>query len=422
LNGSNARAYEMFLVDPKTKVMGPPMWVIGTDGGYLDNPVKIDPNAPKGQLQRLTMLPGERYEVIIDFNDPTWRAQNPNFSGSLILKNVAKTPYPGGETPEGSTLGQMMKFVVGAPPQSDPSYNPRTDGPIRQGAQKIVRLVNPATGTLAAGVTPNVTRQLTLNEIMGMPQTAINPITGELVNYEGGPLEILVNNTKWDGRHAVGAEDGMYVTEPIPGFVPDNPNSSVISYLSELPKEGETEIWEIVNLTADAHPIHFHLVQFQLLNRQAFNTNHYPSVYAAAFPGGGYDRMTGQPYPAGVFMPAWGPPLDYYSGNPRAVGGNPDITPYLQGPIRPPLANEAGWKDTVIMLPGQVTRVVVRWAPTDKLVGDTNLHYPFDPAVNEAGYVWHCHIIDHEDNEMMRPDKVVPKPGATRTYIQGEDY
>ena len=102
INGSNARAYEMFLVDPVTKVMGPPMWVIGTDGGYLDRPVKIDPNAlnaAKGQpvvSQRLVMLPGERYEIIIDFNDPAWLALNPNFSGKLILKNVAKTPYPGG--------------------------------------------------------------------------------------------------------------------------------------------------------------------------------------------------------------------------------------------------------------------------------------------------------------------------------------
>lgn len=67
VNGSNARTYEMFLTNPVTKANGPAMWVISTDGGYLDNPVKVDPNAPKGQPQRLVMMPGERYEVIIDF-------------------------------------------------------------------------------------------------------------------------------------------------------------------------------------------------------------------------------------------------------------------------------------------------------------------------------------------------------------------
>ena len=80
-------------------------------------------------------------------------------------------------------------------------------------------------------------------------------------------------------------------------------------------------------------------------------------------------------------------------------------------------ANETGWKDTVIMLPGQVTRILVRWAPTDTTTGA----FPFDPDGGH-GYVWHCHIIDHEDNEMMRPSAVTPKAGATRTYVQGTDY
>jgi FtsP/CotA-like multicopper oxidase with cupredoxin domain len=181
------------------------------------------------------------------------------------------------------------------------------------------------------------------------------------------------------------------------------------SYYSELPNEGDTEVWEIVNLTADAHPIHTHLTQFQLLNRQKFNIGRYNRAYAAAFPGG-------------AFIPGYGPPLDYNTGNPRALGGNPDITPYLQGPATPPPANEAGWKDTVTMLPGQVTRIVVRYAPQSLPVNDPDLYYPFDPNVLGHGYVWHCHIIDHEDNEMMRPLSVVPKNGAMRTYIQGVDY
>jgi len=73
--------------------------------------------------------------------------------------------------------------------------------------------------------------------------------------------------------------------EPIPGFTLDGTGKN---YISEMPKEGETEKWEIINLTADAHPIHLHLVQFQLMNRQNFDVTKYSAAYAAAFPGGGW--------------------------------------------------------------------------------------------------------------------------------------
>jgi len=408
LNGSNARTYEMFLIDPLKVATPPNMWVIGTDGGYLDAPVST---------KKLVMQPGERYEVIIDF-------ANLPLGTNLILKNTAKTPFPAGAAPQGATTGQIMQFRVSQPlAEVDSTYNPALGTPLRSGTQTIVRLVNPATGTLAAGVTPAKTRQLTLNEVMGMPQTVVDPVTGVLTAYPGGPLEILVNNTKWGGERITGVDaNGMYTMEPIPGFTPDGTG---MNYLSEKPNEGETEIWEIVNLTADAHPIHLHLVQFQLMNRQSFDVAKYTAAYAAAFPGGGYDQMTGQPYPQGVFIPGFGPPLDYNTLNPRAVGGNPDIAAtgakgkplYLKGTPTPPLSQEAGWKDTVIMYPGQVTRIAVRWAPTD-LPASTpaaNAFFPFDPNGGH-GYVWHCHIIDHEDNEMMRPDEVVPNPNATRTY------
>ena len=88
-------------------------------------------------------------------------------------------------------------------------------------------------------------------------------------------------------------------------------------FYSELPQEGDTEVWEIVNLTADAHPIHLHLVQFQLINRQNFNTSKYTTAYAAAFPGGGTDPMTALPCPPGVYIPGFGPPLNYNTGIPR---------------------------------------------------------------------------------------------------------
>ena len=71
-------------------------------------------------------------------------------------------------------------------------------------------------------------------------------------------------------------------------------------------------------------------------------------------------------------------------------------------------AQEAGWKDTVIVYPGQVTRFVVRWAPTDipAITPPAQANFPFDPNGGH-GYVWHCHIVEHEDNEMMRPYEVV---------------
>jgi FtsP/CotA-like multicopper oxidase with cupredoxin domain len=399
LNGSNARTYDLFLVDAVTGLMGPPMWVIGTDGGYLDSPVRIDPAAAANN--KLTIMPGERYDVIIDFNDPAWRAANPAFSGQLILRNTGRTPYPKGSPPQGSTLGQILKLFIATTPAADTSYNP---DPAQGGGQplrpQMRRLVNPAAGT--AAVPAQKTRQLTLNEVMAM----------------GGPIEILVNNTRWDGKSVA--------TDVFPGGIRTDFTPGMMGhiYYSETPKEGETELWEIVNLTADAHPIHLHLVQFQLMNRQNFNSGNYNKAYNAIFPGtSAIDPMTGQPYPAGVFIGGYGPPLNYNTGNPRALGGNPDITSFLQGVARPPLPQEAGWKDTVIMYPGQVTRIMVRWAPTDLPAATlpTVAFYPFDPSGN-LGYVWHCHIIDHEDNEMMRPDMVMANPAAIRTKVKGVDY
>jgi spore coat protein A len=375
IDGSNARTYELFLVNPVTKVMGPPIWQIETDGGYLDAPVKIDPNVKPSD--KLRVMPGERAGFIIDFA---------GYEGqTLILRNTGRTPYPKGESPHGSTLGQIIQFRVGTTSSYTPdnSYDPASGIPLRP---PMIRLVNPAAGTLAAGVTVNVKRQLTLYEVEGA----------------GGPEEVLVNNSKWDGMRVNPTTSEM---EPIPGSEPLGPN-----YLTELPQEGDTELWEIINLTADAHPIHTHLTQFQLLNRQAFNLKNYMKVFAAAFPGG-------------AVIPAYGPPNDASVANADgALGGNPAVGAYLQGPVMPPDANEAGWKDTVMMPPGHVTRFVARFAPFDAPVGATDAHYTFDPYSDASPYVWHCHIIDHEDNEMMRPYAVKPKEGANRTYIKGTDY
>ena len=76
------------------------------------------------------------------------------------------------------------------------------------------------------------------------------------------------------------------------------------------------------------------------------------------------------------------------------------IEPYLIGTPTPAPPNEQGWKDTVLALPSTVTRIRVRFAQQE------GSPFPFD-ATQGPGFVWHCHILDHEDNEMMRPYKLV---------------
>ena len=115
--------------------------------------------------------------------------------------------------------------------------------------------------------------------------------------------------------------------------------------VTENPVLDSTEIWELVNTTDDAHPIHLHLVRFQILDRRPFSID--------AF---------------------WGEDQVKY-----------------KGPPIPPEASEAGWKDTVRADPGMVTRIIA------KFEGFT------------GRYVWHCHILEHEDNEMMRPFEVVAR-------------
>jgi spore coat protein A, manganese oxidase len=363
INGSNARFYELYL-QTGVGAAGPPFWVVATDGGYLDAPVSV---AGPGSGTKLLLAPGERYQAIIDFS--AYAGQ------TLTLLNSANTPYPGGGPIDPATNAQVMQFRVSGAAVPDASCNPAAGGCTRP--VPLVRLANPATGAEAAGVTVNKRRLLTLNESAG----------------PAGPLISMINNTRWAGRRG-------NTNDSIPGS-----SQLVGNYLTELPQIGSTEVWEFANLTDDAHPIHIHLVQFQLVNRQLFDAGTYKTDYGALFPGGTY-------------IPEYGPPKDYNS-TPK-LGGNPDVVPYLQGGTMIPKPEEAGWKDTFVMFPGQVTRVIVRWAPQNMAVGTptpgNRTVYGFD-ATGQAqisvdkdnksaggpGYVIHCHIFDHEDNEFMRP-------------------
>lgn len=109
--------------------------------------------------------------------------------------------------------------------------------------------------------------------------------------------------------------------------------------ITEDPRNGSVEIWEMVNTTMDAHPIHLHAVHFQLLDRCRFQIKRH--------------------------------------------GGTSEVVP--TGSPVPPSAGERGWKDTILCPPGQITRIIT-------------------PFHGEPGrFVWHCHMLEHEDKEMMRP-------------------
>jgi spore coat protein A, manganese oxidase len=135
----------------------------------------------------------------------------------------------------------------------------------------------------------------------------------EYVTKNGNPAMLLLNATRW--------------------HLP----------ITEKPVLGSTEIWSLVNPTNDTHPIHLHLVRFQILDRQSYE----PWLFQTK----------------------------------RQL--------HFLGPAQPPAPNEAGWKDTVQAYSRMVTRIIV----------------PFEGFTGR--YVWHCHILEHEDNEMMRPYEVI---------------
>ena len=395
VDGCNARFLSMNLTDaanaastaPPSAV---PFWQIGTDGGLLDAPVQLNDPTSTSAL-KLFLAPGERADVIVDFAGLSGK--------SLILTNDGLYPYPSGGPPNPALDGQIMRIDVVLPLSgTDASYNPATDGALRGGygqPRELVRLADPTTGTVASGVHVDARRQLVIFE---------QDTVGCAVNAtSNGPMIDLLNNSKWNGLR-----DGTAV--PIPGAKEDTTGQG--NWMTELPRVGATELWEFLDTTPDSHPLHIHLIQFQLLSRQSVDAGNYVNAWAAAFPGGTYagqncDGTFGEvTYPAGEIIPGYGPPADYLTPNADgALGGNPAFAPYLNGPVVPPDPNEAGWKDTIKILPGAVTRILVRWAPTSVPVDDVEAgenEFAFDPTTG-PGYVWHCHILDHEDNEMMRP-------------------
>lgn len=153
--------------------------------------------------------------------------------------------------------------------------------------------------------------------------------------------------------------------------------------LREQVKVDTVEQWNIINLQPFAHTIHLHLVPFQILNRQSINDTAYYAAYGATGP----RQVLMENAPGGPTVPYGYPP--------------PDPTPYLKGSPKMPAANEAGWKDTAVANAFEVIRILVPFGAK----AAPNL--PFDNSFT-GRFVWHCHMLNHEDNDMMLPFDVLP--------------
>jgi len=332
-----------------TNPKGPDILQIGTEGGFLPKPVLIPSNVPFNPLTlagSLIMAPAERADLIIDFS---------NFIGSkIVLYTDAPAPFPMGDprndyfpgAPKNPTITipgsgpntrQIMRFNVVSPTSADL--------PMKFGA-----------GTdfisLASG------HGLVWNESLLVPLGVTTPPPGT-------PVRTLTLNETFD---AYGRLIQLLGTSLPPTKVGGGFGRAYMMPSTENPKNGTTEVWQIVNLTGDTHPIHFHLVNVQVIARQPFNVSKYN-------------------------------------------GGLPAFT----GPARGPDPNEVGWKETVRMNPGEVTTVIMQFnAPTVIPVPSPGtpitVPFSFSPnlGVNGFEYVWHCHILEHEEHDMMRPMVVTP--------------
>jgi spore coat protein A len=236
---------------------------------------------------------------------------------AVTLMNDAAVPYPGGGG--GPAIPEIMRFHV-----SDPLTG--RDDTTPPGA-----LALPPIEPLRPG-----------------PETPVREhVLTEALDRHGASVHMMINE--------------RYFFEPVDDFV----------------ESGTTEIWEYVNTTEDAHPMHVHLVQFLIHNRQRFRVEDYARDHARWV-------ATGRP-----------------------SGGGPDLARYLLGPPVPPEPDQQGWRDSFAAYPRMVNRIVARFDPAPPVpgVGGTATTFP-------AGYIHHCHILEHEDNDMMRPWRLVTSQPA----------
>lgn len=155
----------------------------------------------------------------------------------------------------------------------------------------------------------------------------------------------------------------------------------------EHPVQGTTECWDIVNAdaTMQSHSLHVHLVQYRVVGRWDFDK------------------------------------VRYLAQNPPPILGTrwtPDPTDYLTSEMYNPAPYEFGWKDTVRCPPNQVTRIMVRWPTAQQLGFDPDAVFAGLNNERLQGYVWHCHLTDHEDNEMMQRMRIVAPGGPPGGFVE----
>jgi spore coat protein A len=291
----------------------------------LNNPprrIGFDTNTGNANSYTLLLAPAERADVIIDFS------QVP-VGSKLILYSDSPAPFPMGDpindhlgSDRGPDTSSLLQFRVGAASGAMQAFRM----PAALTALKKWMTISAREGR-SAGLSPRVSSNSSLPMADNIRDLTLN----EDFDSFGRLMQLCGTTTKpFVGASTFGRG---YIDDP-----------------TEVVSRGSTEIWRIFNLTADTHPIHFHLVNAQVLSRQPFD--------AANF-----------------------------NGNPVLLG-NP----------RKPDPNEMGWKETIRMDPGEMTEVIMKFdLPT------VPFNVPDSPRTGGAEYVWHCHILEHEEHDMMRP-------------------
>ena len=312
-----------------TNKKGPNFLVIGTEGGFLPNPVEIPSNQPFDMNTlggSLITAPAERWDLIVDFK---------GFEGkSIILYNDAPAPFPMGDP-----INDYFPGNADNPTTTNSGFGPNSRQIMRFNIGK--KITKPADAHLQISTSTDLKPG---NDPLLVPlgQTTLPKYT---------PVRRLTLNEMNDG---IGRLIQMLGTDQPPVSVQDGFGRGYMDRPTEVVNAGDTEVWQIINLTGDTHPIHFHLVNVQIISRQPFDAVNYN-------------------------------------------GGQPTLT----GFARPPDKDEQGWKETVRVNPGEVANVIMKFKlPT--------VPFKVPQSRRTCGYggneyVWHCHILEHEEHDMMRP-------------------
>jgi FtsP/CotA-like multicopper oxidase with cupredoxin domain len=360
LNGTDSRfmAIQFFEVPPEAEGFTGAMTqldftVIGSDQGLASSPTTLD---------TLLFEPGARYDIVLDFKQVTE-------GNRVIMKNIGGDEPFGGDIP-GPTgfefTDRVMAFDVVLPMDSNVLDVSPVDG-------------NGDPNFAALGFGPNVGSPTRLRKVALFEGKDEFGRLQPLLGTAEPATDYLGNDINWPAtaeyQNAV-LPDGT--SSPLIG--PMEGSIAWHSPTTENPALDSIEEWEVWNVTGDAHPVHLHLVHFKVLNREEikWDSNADDDGFIP-------DGMS----PAGdgtYLMPQPTVQHNSVAGDPSTYGqGFRIVNPTGTGVLLPPPDNyvENARKDMVTALPGQITRIKAE----------------FDKP---GRYVWHCHILSHEDHEMMR--------------------